>query len=94
MLKYTNELHSFLLKQGDSLQALHYLMQYHAMQDSLNTMNTQARIATFEIEQQQQQKENEIEQLQSQKTTQRNYYLIAGVLFIADCLWRDQQDSL
>lgn len=82
LLSCTNELHLFLLKNGDSLQALRYLLQYHAMQDSLNKMNTKARIASFEIEQQQQQKENEIEQLQTQKTSQRNYYLIAGALLL------------
>jgi tetratricopeptide (TPR) repeat protein len=82
ILKYANELHSFLLKKGDSLRALRYLVQYHTIQDSLTKMNTQARIATFEIEQQQQQKENEIENLQIQKTTQRNYYLFGGVLLL------------
>jgi tetratricopeptide (TPR) repeat protein len=81
-LKYTNELHSFLLKKGDSLQALRYLVQYHVVQDSVNKMKTQARIATFEIEQQQQQKEDEIENLKVQKATQRNYYLFAGILLI------------
>jgi tetratricopeptide (TPR) repeat protein len=82
ILKYTNELHSFLLKEGDSLSALRYLIQYQSFQDSLNKMNTQARIATFEIEQQAQLKENEIEQLQTQKATQRNYYLIGGALIL------------
>jgi tetratricopeptide (TPR) repeat protein len=82
VLKYTNELHSCLLKRGDSLQALRYLVQYHTIQDSINTMNTKSRIATFEIEQQQQQKENEIEQLQVQKTKQRNYYLFGGTLLL------------
>ena len=82
ILNYTNELHSYLLHHGDSLQALRYLVQYHALQDSINTMNTMARIASFEIEQLQQQKEIEIEHLQTQKTTQRNYYLIAGTLFM------------
>jgi tetratricopeptide (TPR) repeat protein len=82
ILKYTNELHSFLLKQGDSLGALRYLVQYQALQDSLNKMNTEARIATFEIEQQQQQKENEIEQLKEQKATQHNYYLGGGALLL------------
>jgi tetratricopeptide (TPR) repeat protein len=81
-LKYTNELHSYLLKKGDSLQALRYLVQYHTIQDSLNTMNTKARIASFEIEQRSQEKEDEIEQLQLQKTTQRNYYLIGGALLL------------
>ena len=81
-LKYTNELHAYLLLRGDSLHALHYLMQNHALRDSLNRMNTQARIATFEIEQQQQLKENEIDQLKVQKTIQRNYYLFAGILLI------------
>ncbi len=80
--KYTNELHSFLLKQGDSLQALRYLIQYQSLQDSLNAMSTRARIASFEIEQQQRQKENEIAQLQVQKTNQRNYYLIGGVILV------------
>ena len=78
VLKYTNELHIYHLKNGDSLQALRYLIQYHSIQDSINTMNTKARIATFEIEQQQQEREKEIDQLQTQKNTQRDYYLIGG----------------
>ncbi|MEI8004562.1 MAG: histidine kinase [Bacteroidota bacterium] len=82
VLKCTNELHSFLIKRGDSLQAFHYLIKYHALKDSVEAVNTQARIASFEIEQQQQQKENEILQLQIQKTTQRNYYLIGGTLLL------------
>jgi tetratricopeptide (TPR) repeat protein len=82
VLKYTNELHSFFLEQGDSIRALRYLVQYHSLQDSLNVINTQARIASFEIEQQAQGRENEIENLQSQKTTQRNYYLVAGVVLL------------
>ncbi|MEI7980300.1 MAG: histidine kinase [Bacteroidota bacterium] len=82
VLTYNRELHSFLLKKGDSLQALRYLLQYHNIQDSINAMNTKASIATFEIDQQKQLKENEIQQLQTQKTTQRNYYLIGGVLLL------------
>ena len=82
VLKYTYELHSYLLNRGDSIQALRYLIQYHSIQDSLNDMNTEARIASFEIEQLQQQKEIEIEQLQAQKTTQRNYYLVTGALLL------------
>ena len=42
VLKYTNEIHSFLLKEGDSLKALHYLIRYNAIQDSLNKINTNA----------------------------------------------------
>jgi tetratricopeptide (TPR) repeat protein len=82
VLKYTNELHSFLLKRGDSLLAFRYLIQFHALQDTLNSMNARARIATFEIEQQQQEKENEIEKLIVQKATQRNYYLFGGALLL------------
>ena len=82
ILKYSDELQSFLIKKGDSLQALHYLIQYHTIQDSLNAMNTRARIASFEIEQQQQQKENEIASLHIQKTTQRNYYLVGGFFLL------------
>ena len=82
ILKYTNELHSFLLKKGDSLHALRCLIQYHAIQDTLNAMNTRAMIASFEIEQQEQQKEKEITQLKLQKTSQRNYYIIGGILLI------------
>jgi tetratricopeptide (TPR) repeat protein len=82
LLTYTNEISSFLLKEGDSLQSLRYLVQYQSLQDSLNAMNTRARIASYEIEQQQQQKENEITQLQTQKATQRNYYLIGGVFLV------------
>jgi tetratricopeptide (TPR) repeat protein len=82
LLKYTNELSSFLLKQGDSIQSLRYLVQYQSLQDSLNKINTQFRIASYEIEQQQKEKETEIEVLQAQKTTQRNYYLIGGVFMV------------
>ena len=82
ILKYTNELHFYLLQKGDSLQALRYLVQYQALQDSVNKMNTQARIASFEIEQQQQAKENEIEHLQVQKKEQQNYYLIGGAFLL------------
>ena len=82
VMKYTNELHIYLLKKGDSIQAFRYLIEYHSLQDSLNKMSTQARIASFEIEQQQKQKEHEIEQLHIQKTTQRNDYLIGGFLFL------------
>jgi tetratricopeptide (TPR) repeat protein len=82
LLNYTSELSSYLLEQGDSLQALQYLIEYHSMQDSLNEMNKRSRIAAFEIEQQAQENENEIEQLQIQKTTQRNYYLLGGALSI------------
>jgi tetratricopeptide (TPR) repeat protein len=82
VLKYTDELHKYLLQRGDSLQALRYLIQGHTLQDSLNAMNTRARTATFEIEQQAKEKEIEIEQLVSQKATQRNYYLIGGALLL------------
>jgi len=82
LLKYSNEISSFLLKQGDSLQSLRYLVQYQSIQDSLNSMNTRAKIASYEIEQQQQQQENEIEQLQTQNATQRNYYLIGGAFLV------------
>ncbi len=82
VLKYTNELHLYLLKKGDSLQSFRFLVQYHALRDSVDAMNTMARIATFEIEQQRQQKEHEIEQLQTQKATQLNYYIFVSVLLL------------
>jgi len=82
VLKYTTELNSYFLKRGDSIQALRYLIQYHAIQDTLDALNTRARIASYEIEQQQRQKVNEIEQLHTQKTTQRNYYLIGGAFLL------------
>jgi tetratricopeptide (TPR) repeat protein len=82
VLKYTMELYSCLLRKGDSLQALRYLVRYHSIRDSLNKINAQARIASFEIEQQQQQRENEIEQLKVQKAKQRNYYLFGGALLL------------
>ena len=94
VLKYTNELHIYLLKKGDSLQSIPYLLQYHAIQDSLNEMNTRARIATFEIEQQAKEKENKIEQLVTQKTTQRNYYLIGSALIITDRNWYTQPSEI
>ncbi|MCX6267010.1 MAG: histidine kinase, partial [Bacteroidetes bacterium] len=80
VLKYTNELHTYLLKKGDSIQSLCYLIQYQTIQDSLTAINTKAKIATFEIEQQQQKKEKEIEQLLSQKAKQRNYFLFGGII--------------
>jgi hypothetical protein len=82
ILKYTNELHTSLLNKGDSLQSLRYLVQYHAMQDSLNKINTQGRIAAYEIEQIEQLQEHEIEQLQVQQIVQHNYYLIGGVFLL------------
>lgn len=82
VLKYTKELYSNLMKKGDSLHALPYLIQYSAIRDSSKAMNTEARIATYEIEQQAQEKENEIKQLQTQKITQRNYYLIGSVFLV------------
>ncbi len=82
ILKITNELHYFFLKNGDSLQALRYLVQYNTLQDSINKMHNQTRIASFEIEQQQQVKENEIEHLQLQKKEQRNYYLFGGAFLL------------
>lgn len=82
VLKYTNELHSYLLQMGDSLQAFRYLMQYQAIQDSLIILNTKARISSFEIEQQQHQNEDEIVKLQTQKEIQRNYYIIGGVILL------------
>ena len=82
ILKYNNELHTYFLLKGDSLKALQYLIQYHTLQDSLYAMSTRARIASYEIEQHQQEKENEIEQLKVQKVNQRNYYLFAGILLL------------
>jgi len=82
ILGCTKELNSFLLKNGDSMRALRYLLQYNTLQDSLNSQNAQARIASFEIEQQQQAKETEIEHLQVQKKEQRNYYLFGGAFLL------------
>jgi tetratricopeptide (TPR) repeat protein len=78
VLKYTNELYSCILKNGDSLNALPYLIRYQVLRDSLDLVNAQARIATFEIEQEAEKRDNEIGQLQAQKSLQRRYYLIGG----------------
>jgi len=82
VLKYTNELHTYLLGRGDSLQSLRYLVQYQAIQDSLSNINSQGRIAAYEIEQREQIQENKIEQLQAQKAIQRKYYLAAGLFLL------------
>ena len=82
ILKYTNELHASLLKKGDSIQALRYLIQVHAIEDSTTALNTKARIATFEIEQQAKLKEEEIEQLLTQKNAQRNYFVFGGIILM------------
>jgi len=81
ILKYSNELYSYLANRGDSLQALKYLIQYQSMQDSLIATNTKYKIVSFESDQQAQHKENEIERLEMQKKNQRNYYLI-GMAFL------------
>jgi len=58
-----------------------YLIQYQSLQDSVIATNTRFRIVSFESDQQALHKENEIEHLQTQKTTQRTYYLI-GTAFL------------
>ncbi len=82
ILRVINELQTYLLKKGDSIQALRYIVQYNALEDSVKKINTEARVASFEIEQQQQAKENEIEHLQVQKKEQRNYYLFGGAFLL------------
>jgi hypothetical protein len=82
ILKYTKELHAYFLQRNDSIQSLRYLIQARVIEDSIYRMNTRARIASYEIEEQQQQKENEIGQLQVQNTTQRNYYLLGGAFLL------------
>jgi adenylate cyclase len=82
ILKYTNELHSYLLQRGDTLQSFCYLEWYHVIQDSLNLMDKRARTATYEFEKQALQKEEEVEQLELQKTTQRNYYSIGAIFLL------------
>jgi len=82
ILKYTDELHSYHLGRGDSLQSLRYLQQYYTIQDTLNKWNMQARIATYEIEQVEHMQQNQIELLQIQKATQRKYYLFGGLILI------------
>jgi adenylate cyclase len=82
ILKYTNELHSYLLKKGDTLQSFRYLEWYHFIQDSLTLLDKRARTATYEFEKQTMQKEDEIEQLETQKTTQRNYYSIGAIFLL------------
>jgi adenylate cyclase len=82
VLKYTNELHLYFLQRGDSLRSFRYLLSYKGIQDSLKTKDSQARIATFENEQQSQQKEKEIDQLETQKNTQFHYYLIGSAFLL------------
>ena len=81
VLKYSHEFHSFLLNQGDSLQALRYLIRYQSLQDSINTINTRTRLVNFESDNQASQKEKDIKLLEIQKSTQRTYYLI-GMAFL------------
>jgi class 3 adenylate cyclase len=82
ILKYSNELHLYLLQRGDTLQSFRYLEEYHIIQDSISLMDKRARTATYEIEKQTHQKEDEIVQLETQKTTQRNYYLVSGAFLL------------
>jgi sensor histidine kinase YesM len=82
VLKYSHELHSFFLNQGDSLQALQFLIHYQSLQDSINTINTRTSIVNFESETNAAQREKDIELLEIQKTTQRIYYLIGMAFFV------------
>jgi len=82
ILKYLNELHSYLLQRGDTLQAFSYLERFHVIQDSLSLMDKKARTATYEIEKQTRQKEEAIGQLQLQKAEQRKLYLIGGAFLL------------
>ena len=50
-------------------------------------MDKRARTATYEIEKQTLLKEDEIDQLETQKATQRNYYLVGGSFFVAAGHW-------
>jgi len=81
--KLSFDLYTYFLKKGDSLQSLRYLIKYQSIQDSLFTMNAKSGIVNFESEIQAQAREKEIEHLQIQKNTQRNYYVIGAVfLFV------------
>lgn len=82
VLKYSHELYSLLLNQGDSLQALHYLIYYQSLQDSLNVINTRTSLVSFESENRTLQREKDIKLLKLQKTTQRNYYLIGMAVLV------------
>ncbi len=81
ILKYSRELYSYLIERGDSLQSLKYLVQYQLIQDSVIATNSRFRIVSFETDQEAQKRENMIESLETQKTYQRNYYLI-GIAFL------------
>jgi tetratricopeptide (TPR) repeat protein len=82
VLKYSYELQSYLLSNGDSIQALPYLIQYQSLQDSLIAMNTRVGIANFETDKIAQLREKEIENLQNQKKNQRALYLIGAAFLL------------
>lgn len=82
VLKYSHELYSMLLNQGDSLQAMRYLIYYQSLRDSLNAINTRTSPVSFESENRALQREKDIKLLELQKTTQRNYYLIGMAVLV------------
>jgi len=82
ILKYSYELHSYLLSKGDSIQAMRYLIQYQSLSDSLLAMNTRVEIANFETDKQAQQRDKEIEQLENQKKNQRAIYVIGAAFLL------------
>jgi tetratricopeptide (TPR) repeat protein len=82
ILKYTDELHQYLLKNGDSLHSFNYLKQYKSIKDSLDTVIKLSRITSYEIEQYEQLQDNEIQQRQTKKANQRIYFLIGAAFFL------------
>jgi tetratricopeptide (TPR) repeat protein len=82
VLKYSYELHTYLLSKNDSIQALRYLIQYQSLQDSLLAMNTRVGIANFETDKQAKQRDKEIERLEIQKKNQRSIYLVGAAFLL------------
>ena len=80
--KYRKALADFYLKQGNTDAAAVLAMKYINFGDSLQKSFTRNNIASYENEQVEIKRELEIQQLEIQKKTQRNYFALGGVFLL------------
>jgi len=80
--KYRKALANFYLQQGITEAAAVLTLQYINFGDSLQNSFNRNNIASYENEQVEIKRELEIQQLEIQKKTQRNYFFLGGVFLL------------
>jgi tetratricopeptide (TPR) repeat protein len=80
--KYRKTLANFYLQEGKTGAAAVLALQYINFGDSLQNSFNHNNIASYENEQVEIQRELEIQQLEIQKKTQRNYFVLGGVFLL------------